>query len=632
MSCQIPKRIIQTGKVAPESLRTRAMVSNIRLLHPDYEYVFFDDEAVRNFIDGEFPQYRDAFYSFRYPIQRHDFFRYLAVYRYGGFYFDLDVLLSSNLSGLLDTGCVFSFEGLTFSRYLRSHHKMDWEIGNYGFGASAGHPFLKAIIDNCLRAQADPAWVKPMMRGLPPLSRSEFFVLYSTGPGLVSRTLAENPGLAKTVTVMFPDDVGDFSKWNHFGDLGVHFMEGSWRSKQNFLLKRTALAWEGWQLRRLVEQSRKLGKTRTHEPRINCGAVLPRADEQNHAEPLVSILIPAYNAEKSIAETLRSATGQTWKRKEIIVVDDGSTDHTLDVARRFEKEGVRVVAQKNQGATYARNHAFALSRGEYIQWLDADDLLSADKIELQMKAVAGGAGKRVLLSSGWGLFMYRHYRAEFNATGLWCDLSPREWLHRKLGQNLYMQTATWLVSRELTEAAGPWDTRLLSDDDGEYFCRVLLASEGVRFVPGAKVYYRGPGIAFGGLSHVGQSEKRIAAHWLSMRLHIKYLRSLEDSQRTRAACLQYLQNSLLYFYPERSAIVEQVHETARELGGVLDSPNLSWKYSWLKSIFGWHLAKVGQQTLLKFRWSVAKWWDKAISRMSDEASFAAGSPGGEAAP
>ena len=52
-----------------------------------------------------------------------------------------------------------------------------------------------------------------------------------------------------------------------------------------------------------------------------------------------------------------------------------------------------------------------------------------------------------------------------------------------MGENLHMQTATWLTSRELAEAAGPWDTRLLVDDDGEYFCRVLLASEGTRFVP-----------------------------------------------------------------------------------------------------------------------------------------------------
>ena len=53
-----------------------------------------------------------------------------------------------------------------------------------------------------------------------------------------------------------------------------------------------------------------------------------------------------------------------------------------------------------------------------------------------------------------------------------------------------MQTATWLVSRELTDAAGPWDTRLLIDDDGEYFCRVILASNGTRFVAESKVFYR----------------------------------------------------------------------------------------------------------------------------------------------
>lgn len=81
-------------------------------------------------------------------------------------------------------------------------------------------------------------------------------------------------------------------------------------------------------------------------------------------------------------------------------------------------------------------------------------------------------------------------RAEFKPTSLWQDLSPAEWLHRKMADNLYMQTATWLTSKEQTEAAGPWDTHLLSDDDVEYSCRVLLASEGTRFVPEARVFCR----------------------------------------------------------------------------------------------------------------------------------------------
>src|SRR5207237_10098693 len=68
--------------------------------------------------------------------------------------------------------------------------------------------------------------------------------------------------------------------------------------------------------------------------------------------------------------------------------------------------------------------------------------------------------------------------------------SPVEWLLRKMGENLHMQTATWLTSRELAQAAGPWNTRLLSDDDSEYFCRVLLASKATRFVPEARMFYR----------------------------------------------------------------------------------------------------------------------------------------------
>jgi hypothetical protein len=138
----------------------------------------------------------------------------------------------------------------------------------------------------------------------------------------------------------------------------------------------------------------------------------------------------------------------------------------------------------------------------------------------------------------------------------------------------------------------------------------------VRFVPEAKMYYRGPGIAFGGLSHIGLSERRIEAHWLSMQLHVKYLRSLEDSDRVRVACLSYLQTSLIHFYPEKTKIVEEAKETARDLGGQLESPNLSWKYSWIKTIFGWHLAKYAKQMLLKLRWKMAKWWDKPLDMRS----------------
>ena len=329
--------------------------------------------------------------------------------------------------------------------------------------------------------------------------------------------------------------------------------------------------------------------------------------------PLVSILIPAYNAQEWIEDTIESALAQTYQPTEIIVVDDGSTDETSAIARRFESEGVRVVTQANQGAAAARNTAFSLSRGDYIQWLDADDLLSPDKIARQMQVAADCPSKRTLFSSAFGRFKYRYYRAEFTPTALWCDLSPVEWLLCKLGQNVYMQTATWLVSRQLSESAGPWNTELLGDDDGEYFCRVLLASDGTRFVPEARVYYRAPWINT--LSYIGHSDRKLNAHWKSMQLHISYMRSLEDSERTRSACVKYLQTSFIYFFPERPDLAKQLEQLARDLGHHLETPRLRWKYEWIRIIFGWRLAKRVQDFLPKVRWSVEKSWDKALFRL-----------------
>ncbi len=330
-------------------------------------------------------------------------------------------------------------------------------------------------------------------------------------------------------------------------------------------------------------------------------------------KPLVSILIPAYNAERLIADTIRSAIAQTWPRKEILVVDDGSKDQTLATARQFESESVRIVASKNQGAAATRNLALQLSQGDYIQYLDADDLLAPDKIERQLAALGEGDSRRILLSSPWAPFYYRTRGARFVHNSLCQDLSPVEWFLRKMGENLHMQTATWLTSRELAEAAGPWDTRQLSDDDGEYFARVLLASDGTRFVPGTGVFYRATGSI--SLSQIGNSDKKKDAMLLSMKLHIQYLRSLEESERVRKACLTYMQNWYHNFYPERPDIGEELQVLAAQLGGHLEAPRLRWKYAWMKPIFGWKAAKWAQWALPQVKASCFRHCDKAIHRL-----------------
>ena len=97
-----------------------------------------------------------------------------------------------------------------------------------------------------------------------------------------------------------------------------------------------------------------------------------------------------------------------------------------------------------------------------------------------------------------------------------------------------------------------------------------------------------------------------------MQLHIRYLRSLEDSKRVRTACLMYLQNCLVYFYPERPDIVEQAEQMATDLGGQLVPPHMLWKYSWITRVFGWSLAKRLELLLPRIRWWVEKSWDNAL--------------------
>ena len=144
----------------------------------------------------------------------------------------------------------------------------------------------------------------------------------------------------------------------------------------------------------------------------------------DHMAPLVSILIPAYNAQPWIAETIRSALGQTWPNKEVIVVDDGSTDRTLRVAQQFEAKGVRVVTQPNQGAAAARNTAFSFSQGDYIQWLDADDLLSPHKVAHQMeKPHWRRTDEYSFPRHGVLSFIGRAKRDSFQLS-LWLDLAP----------------------------------------------------------------------------------------------------------------------------------------------------------------------------------------------------------------
>ena len=290
---------------------------------------------------------------------------------------------------------------------------------------------------------------------------------------------------------------------------------------------------------------------------------------------LVSILIPAHNAGPWLEQTLTSAVGQTWPSIEVIVVDDGSSDDTLAVARRFESRGVKVVSQANRGASAARNCALSLACGDYVQWLDADDLLAPDKIALQMQLAEGMGNHRTLISCAFGEFLADPRKTRFAASDLWADLAPVDFLLLRFSRNLWMNPSVWLMHRDLCQIAGPWDERLSLDDDGEYFARVVAASSGIRFVAQARCHYR--------RGHVGSlsrslSDRACESLLLSLRLCIGQLLQIEDSERTRVASVVLLQNWAERsdcFLPDSPDRLQRLQSLAREVGGVVRPPRLS---------------------------------------------------------
>jgi glycosyltransferase involved in cell wall biosynthesis len=104
--------------------------------------------------------------------------------------------------------------------------------------------------------------------------------------------------------------------------------------------------------------------------------------------PKVSVIIPVYNAEKFLSETIESVIAQTYPDWEIIAVDDGSTDRSLEILRKYEQRlpsKIHVITQRNSGVSIARNNAIAIAKGEYIAFLDHDDLWLPEKLEKQVE-------------------------------------------------------------------------------------------------------------------------------------------------------------------------------------------------------------------------------------------------------
>lgn len=304
-------------------------------------------------------------------------------------------------------------------------------------------------------------------------------------------------------------------------------------------------------------------------------------------KPLVSILMPCYNVETWLLQSVESALSQTWENIEIIIVNDGSTDGTLELAKSLNSPKIKVISQENKGQSAAENRAFLESQGDFIEYLDADDLLSPEKIEKQIQLL-DREGSEFISACEWARFYKSPNEAKFIPESVWADMSPVDWLIASWNGGGMMHGASWLIPRKVSERAGLWNESLSLINDFDYFSRVLLASKGVKFCWGAKSYYRSgnPNSLSG-----SKSNASIKSAFQSFEIGTSNLLANENSPRTRKVCANVVQRFIYEFYPDSHDLLIKAEAKVIELGGSDVKPVGSPLFMFMSNLMGWKLTK-----------------------------------------
>ncbi|PKN64821.1 MAG: hypothetical protein CVU57_13500 [Deltaproteobacteria bacterium HGW-Deltaproteobacteria-15] len=208
------------------------------------------------------------------------------------------------------------------------------------------------------------------------------------------------------------------------------------------------------------------------------------------SEKLVSVIIPCYNAEPFVGETIASVQDQSWTRLEIIVVDDGSTDNSWNVIRSFG-EKVTAIRQRNGGGCRARNVGAAKAKGEYLMFLDADDLLGPDSMEHLVTALEG---KKGIAACSWRRFEKSTKGWVRLPSGLPADPPEGDPLLGWL-VGWYIPPCALLWARHTYEETGGWDEELWANQDGDLILRALLGGAKIQRTNRGEAYYRNHGTA-----------------------------------------------------------------------------------------------------------------------------------------
>jgi len=280
-------------------------------------------------------------------------------------------------------------------------------------------------------------------------------------------------------------------------------------------------------------------------------------------EKLVSVIIPCFNAQRWLREAIDSCLQQSYPRIEIIVVDDGSTDNSLEIIKSYEDK-ITWETGPNRGGNHARNRGFALSSGEYIQYLDADDYISSEKIERQVLFLEETGADVV-----YGDWQYRQHLPDgtsFLRDGKFSGRPKEDILESLLSDQWWVAPVALLFTRAVVESCGGWDESLRAAQDRDFFMSVIMNGAKVVYQPGYYSFYRKHG-----KTTVSTSNKKVwlESHFLVMekaevqlaqldRLSLNYRQALAQGYFLKYRNSRYVDYSrqlwilrkILFLYPE----------------------------------------------------------------------------------
>ncbi|WP_460546036.1 glycosyltransferase family 2 protein [Echinicola sediminis] len=277
-------------------------------------------------------------------------------------------------------------------------------------------------------------------------------------------------------------------------------------------------------------------------------------------KPLVSILIPNYNKAPYLRDTLDSVLNQTYQNWECIIVDDRSTDGSWEVLLDYQDKDNRFKIFKrpdhlHKGGNVCRNYAFQLSSGDFIQWLDSDDILDNRKIEAQINDLKQYRGEKVMSISNWEFFTTNINNVNINFER-WESYSndgvsalTHLWMNKQ-----FFPIFVFLIPKKIAGKVNDWNEEILKNQDGEYSTKIILEANKLCYSKDSVGFYRKPNK---GHVSAGNSFEVYDSFLESIKKCENYVLKRRDTEEVRKAIASNYEILFIKFYDMFPSLAEK---------------------------------------------------------------------------